>query len=240
MNNILSWEDCFMELAETIAKRSKDPSTQVGACIVENETNRIISLGYNGFPYGCSDDEFPWDKETEDNKYLYVVHAELNAILSAKRDLSNAVMYVTHYPCNECMKAIIQSGIKTVIYKNLYKENSIMNIATNKMAKASGVSIINCDSKNCDLKIYKYLIYFTYTYIEHFTKVGEIKERLKYSKYDDCVELNLNFKISDDTIYKVNDLVYNYCIDNDIADDLDEVEITSFCLLGEYDLGEHE
>lgn len=114
----LSWDDYFMSVALLSGKRSKDPSTQVGACIV-NKNNIIESIGYNGLPKGCSDDEFPWDKEgdTLNIKYPFVVHAELNSILNAKgKDLSGCKIYVALFPCNECAKAIIQSGISEVIY----------------------------------------------------------------------------------------------------------------------------
>ncbi|WP_347708662.1 dCMP deaminase family protein [Clostridium sp. D53t1_180928_C8] len=114
----LSWDDYFMSVALLSGKRSKDPSTQVGACIV-NKNNIIESIGYNGLPKGCSDDEFPWEKEgdTLNTKYPFVVHAELNAILNAKgKDLSGCKIYVALFPCNECAKAIIQSGISEVIY----------------------------------------------------------------------------------------------------------------------------
>ena len=140
--NFSSWEKYFMSIAETAATRSKDPNTQVGACIIDNKDNRIVSVGYNGFPYGCSDDIFPWEREGEDNKYLYVVHAELNAILSARRDLTDCTLYITHYPCNECMKSIIQSGIRKVVYKTEYKINTIINIASIKMSQAAGVELI--------------------------------------------------------------------------------------------------
>lgn len=139
--HILSWDECFMSLARTVAKRSKDPSTQVGACIIDPSDNRIVSLGYNGFPYGCSDNEFPWTKDSADNKYLYVVHAELNAILSAKKNLNGCKLYVTHHPCNECMKAIIQSGIREIIYDVGYKEDTMITYSSTKMAKAAGVTI---------------------------------------------------------------------------------------------------
>ena len=114
----LSWDDYFMSVELLSGKRSKDPSTQVGACIV-NKNNIIESIGYNGLPKGCSDDEFPWDKEgdTLNTKYPFVVHAELNSILNAKgKDLSGCKIYVALFPCNECAKAIIQSGISEVIY----------------------------------------------------------------------------------------------------------------------------
>lgn len=117
-DNYLSWDDYFMGIALLSAQRSKDPSTQVGACIVDPE-NKIIGVGYNGFPKGCSDDEFPWEKEGSflETKYPYVCHAELNAILnSGGKNLQNSRIYVALFPCNECAKAIIQAGIREVVY----------------------------------------------------------------------------------------------------------------------------
>ena len=107
----LSWDEYFMGIAKLSALRSKDPSTQVGACIVSDD-NRILSIGYNGAPNGFNDDSFPWDREGNalDTKYLYVCHAELNAILNFrgnKRDLEGSKIYVALFPCNECAKAII-------------------------------------------------------------------------------------------------------------------------------------
>lgn len=119
-NNYISWDEYFMAIAKLSAMRSKDPSTQVGACIVSND-NRILSIGYNGAPNGFSDERFPWGRDGEnlDTKYPYVCHAELNAILNyrgSKKDLENSKIYVDLFPCNECAKIIIQSGIKEVIY----------------------------------------------------------------------------------------------------------------------------
>lgn len=116
----ISWDEYFMAIARLSAMRSKDPSTQVGACIVSDD-NRILSIGYNGAPNGYDDESFPWGKEGNnlDTKYPYVCHAELNAILNyrgSKKDLENAKIFVDLFPCNECAKAIIQSGIKEVIY----------------------------------------------------------------------------------------------------------------------------
>ena len=123
----LNWDSYFMAVAMLSAKRSKDPSTQVGACIVSND-NRILSIGYNGTPNGYSDDEFPWGREGAplETKYMYVVHAERNAILNyrgSRKDLEDARIYVDLFPCNECAKEIIQSGIKEVIYlSDKYKD----------------------------------------------------------------------------------------------------------------------
>ena len=139
----LSWDDYFMSVALLSGKRSKDPSTQVGACIV-NKNNIIESIGYNGLPKGCSDDEFPWDKEGETlkTKYPFVVHADLNAILNSKgKDLSGCRIYVALFPCNECAKAIIQSGISEVIYLSDKYANTDSVKASKLMLKCAGVKI---------------------------------------------------------------------------------------------------
>ena len=135
----ISWDEYFMGVAKLAARRSKDPSTQVGACIVSPE-DIIISTGYNGMPKGCSDDEFPWDREGEDTKYPYVVHAELNAILNANgRDLRGSRVYVALFPCNECAKAIIQSGVKEVVYLSDKYDGTPENRASKRMLDAAGV-----------------------------------------------------------------------------------------------------
>ena len=124
----INWDEYFMGIALLSAKRSKDPSTQVGACIVKD--NKILGMGYNGFPKGISDADFPWIKEGDavDTKYPYVCHAELNAILNSNFNLEGADIYVTLFPCNECTKAIIQSGIKSIKFledKNFVSTNEI-------------------------------------------------------------------------------------------------------------------
>lgn len=137
----LSWDEYFMGIAVLSAKRSKDPSTQVGACIV-NKDNRIISVGYNGMPRCCSDDEFPWDKNDNplDSKYLYVCHAELNAILNCDRgNVRDCICYTTLFPCNECAKAIIQSGISEVVYMEDKYADSDSVVASKKMFDTAGV-----------------------------------------------------------------------------------------------------
>ena len=135
----ISWDEYFMGVAKLAARRSKDPSTQVGACIVSQE-NIIISTGYNGMPKGCSDDEFPWAREGEETKYPYVVHAELNAILNANgRDLRGSRVYVALFPCNECAKAIIQSGVKEVVYLSDKYANTPGVKASKRMLDAAGV-----------------------------------------------------------------------------------------------------
>jgi len=135
----INWDEYFMGIALLAANRSKDPSTQVGACIVSQD-NIIISTGYNGMPKGCSDDEFPWEREGENNKYPYVVHAELNAILNANgRDLRGSRVYVALFPCNECAKAIIQSGVKEVVYLSDKYKDTMGNLASKRMLDAAGV-----------------------------------------------------------------------------------------------------
>ena len=137
----LEWDEYFMAIAKLSAMRSKDPSTQVGACIVSND-NRILSIGYNGAPNGFSDEKFPWGRDGKnlDTKYPYVCHAELNAILNyrgSKKDLEDARIYVDLFPCNECAK--IQSGIKEVIYLSDKYANSENNIASRKLFDECGV-----------------------------------------------------------------------------------------------------
>ncbi|MDY0338915.1 MAG: dCMP deaminase family protein [Acholeplasmataceae bacterium] len=137
----ISWDQYFMGVAKLSAMRSKDPKTQVGACII-NQGKRIVGIGYNGLPAGCDDHEFPWGSEGEfvDTKYPYVVHAEANAILNATQNLKDAKIYVTLFPCNECAKLIIQSGIKEIIYESNKYEDSKEHIAATKMLKAAGVT----------------------------------------------------------------------------------------------------
>lgn len=137
----ITWDEYFMGVAFLAAMRSKDPNTQVGACIVSQD-NKILSMGYNGLPTGCSDDEFPWNREGEplDNKYFYTTHSELNAILNYRGgSLENAKMYVTLFPCNECAKAIIQSGIKTLVYADDKYSMTPSVIASKRMLDAAGV-----------------------------------------------------------------------------------------------------
>jgi len=136
----ISWDEYFMGISLLSANRSKDPSTQVGACIVNNK-NKIMSVGYNGFPIGCSDDIFPWERTGDeiDTKYPYVCHAELNAILNATSSLDGCKIYVALFPCNECAKAIIQSGISEIVYISDKYADTPSVIASKKMLDASGV-----------------------------------------------------------------------------------------------------
>ena len=135
----INWDEYFMGIALLTAMRSKDPNSQVGACIVSPE-NKILSLGYNGMPMGCSDDEMPW--EPLQTKYMYVCHAELNAILnSAHNNLKGARVYVTLFPCNECTKAIIQSGISEVVYYSDKYHDTDSSVAARFMFKKAGVRL---------------------------------------------------------------------------------------------------
>lgn len=137
----ISWDEYFMGVAMLSAMRSKDPNTQVGACIVSSE-NKILSMGYNGFPAGCSDDEYPWAREGDplESKYFYSTHGELNAILNYRGgSLEGAKMYVTLFPCNECAKAIIQAGIKTLVYDSDKYGDSPSVIASKRMLASAGV-----------------------------------------------------------------------------------------------------
>lgn len=140
----INWDEYFMGIAALSALRSKDPNSQVGACIVSQE-NKILSMGYNGFPLGCSDDKFPWAREGDpiDTKYPYVVHSELNAILNYRGgSLQGTKIYVTLFPCNECAKAIIQAGIKTVIYDCDKYDGTPMNIVSKKLLESAGIEVV--------------------------------------------------------------------------------------------------
>ncbi len=150
--NYLSWDDYFMGVADLSAKRSKDDTSQVGACIV-NQQNHIVGIGYNGFPIGCSDDELPWEREGDflNTKYPYVVHAEANAILNSSTELLNSRIFVTLFPCNECAKLIIQSGIKEVIYlEDKYPEID-MTKASKRLFDMAGIIYRQLD--NYELRI---------------------------------------------------------------------------------------
>ena len=136
----ISWDEYFMGVAILSSKRSKDPSTQVGACIV-NPDKKIVGIGYNGFPNGNDDNQFPWGKQGDyvDTKYPYVVHAEPNAILNATTSLKNCTIYVTLFPCCECAKLIIQSGIKEIVYIYDFHATDDTTIASKRLFDAAGV-----------------------------------------------------------------------------------------------------
>lgn len=142
--NVLSWDDTFMAIAEVAKQRSKDPVTQVGACVVTSD-NRILTIGYNGAPNGYNDDEFPWDKTSEnelERKHLFVVHAERNAILNFRgsfREFSGSTIYITLFPCNECAKEIVQAGIKNVVYLEMPENIKNTTKASIQIFEATGI-----------------------------------------------------------------------------------------------------
>lgn len=155
----ISWDEYFMGVAYLASERSKDPNSQVGCCIVSQD-NKILSMGYNGFPMGCSDDEFPWDRENaaEDPynaKYMYVTHSEMNAILNFRGgSLEGSKLYVTLFPCNECTKAIIQSGIRTIIYDSDKYADTPSTKASKRMLDAAGVRYIKYRASGREIKIH--------------------------------------------------------------------------------------
>ena len=146
----LSWDEYFMGIAFLSGMRSKDPSTQVGACIID-EDKKIIGIGYNGFPQGSSDDEMPWDREGDflETKYPYVVHAELNSIKSLK----NCIIYVTHFPCNECAKAIVQVGIKKVVYFSDKHKSLDSTKASRKILENAQVEMVHLEVEKEEINI---------------------------------------------------------------------------------------
>lgn len=139
--DFISWDQYFMGVAKLSALRSKDPNTQVGACII-NGDKRIVGIGYNGLPQGCDDHVFPWSNDGDfiETKYPYVVHAEANAILNATTNLKGSSIYVTLFPCNECAKLIIQSGIKEIVYESNKYEDSKEHKAAIRMLNAASVA----------------------------------------------------------------------------------------------------
>ena len=153
----ISWDEYFMGIAVLSSMRSKDPNTQVGACIV-NEHRKIVGVGYNGFPIGCDDDNLPWDREGSwcDTKYPYVCHAELNAILnSSLPSLKGSTLYVALFPCNECAKAIIQTGIKKVVYLSDKYKDSDSTKASRRMLESAGVELeqLSTDRKEITISL---------------------------------------------------------------------------------------
>ncbi len=147
--DFFSWDETFTHLCNIIAQRSKDPNTQNGACVV-NDKNVVVGMGYNGFPFGCSDDELPWDREGDfcETKYPYVVHAEANAIFNANGNVSGAKIYCNLFPCNECAKIIIQNGIKEIIYTDdKYHDLDIWKVSR-KLLDLAGVKYRKYETKN--------------------------------------------------------------------------------------------
>ncbi len=149
-NDYIGWDAYFMGIAELSAKRSKDPNTQVGACIVSKD-KKILSVGYNGAPNGYDDEILPWDREGSfiDTKYAYVCHAELNAILNNKgSNLEGSTLYVDLFPCNECAKAIIQCGIKEIVYKSDKYKGSDNNIVSRKLLDECNIKYRKYEKEN--------------------------------------------------------------------------------------------
>ncbi|MDD8048166.1 MAG: dCMP deaminase family protein [Thomasclavelia sp.] len=154
MNRIISWNEYFMGVAKLSAYRSKDPNTQVGACIVD-KGNKIVGVGYNGLPWGCDDKDFPWEVregELYETKYPYVVHAELNAILNGTKSLEGCRIYVSLFPCHECVKAIIQSGIKEIIFEDEKYNGTESDRAAKRMLDAAGVKYTKVEPFDIEIK----------------------------------------------------------------------------------------
>lgn len=151
--NYLSWDEYFMGIAYLSAKRSKDPVTQVGACIVLE--NKIVGIGYNGFPNGSNDDTTPWGKQGDfmSTKYAYVVHAELNAILNSNRNIKGSTIYVSHFPCNECSKAIVQAGISKVVYYSDKHKDKDSTKVSKIILKNAGIEICKLELSNKEILI---------------------------------------------------------------------------------------
>ena len=151
--NYISWDEYFMGVALLSSYRSKDPNTKVGACIVSPD-NRIVGVGYNGMPYGTDDATAPWGRVGGflDTKYAFVVHAELNAILNSTKELKGCRLYVSLFPCHECAKAIIQSGIKEIIYEDDKYNGTDSDIASKRMLDAAGVIYRKMDKISVEVK----------------------------------------------------------------------------------------
>lgn len=152
---IINWDEYFMGIAQLSALRSKDPSTQVGACIVDDD-KKVVSIGYNGMPRYIDDCQLSWEKgEGLNNKYLYVCHAEMNAILNTRNGtaLRGCTLYVSLFPCNECAKAIIQVGIKEIVYvSNKYKDSFAVQ-ASMKMLNLAGVKIRQYEGREISISV---------------------------------------------------------------------------------------
>ncbi|WP_037029061.1 deoxycytidylate deaminase [Psychrilyobacter atlanticus] len=150
----LSWDEYFMGIAVLSGQRSKDPSTQVGACII-NEDKKIVGAGYNGFPKGCSDEEFPWGRDGGflETKYPFVMHAEQNAILNSIKNLKNCTIYVGLFPCHECAKSIIQSGITNVVYLSDKYDGTDSNKASKMLLNSAGVKYTKLIPRKMEISI---------------------------------------------------------------------------------------
>lgn len=139
--NYISWDECFMRMAHVIAERSKDPSTQAGA-VIADQNNIVVGLGYNGFPRGVDADAFPWEREGDflNTKYAYICHAEENAIYNANKSTHGCKVYCTLFPCNECAKTIIQNGVVEVIFESDKYADQPAFIASRRMFEAAGIA----------------------------------------------------------------------------------------------------
>ena len=147
--NHINWDEYFMSIAILSSFRSKDPSTKVGACIV-SKAHKVLSLGYNGMPIGIDDEKIPWARSADnqlDTKYPYVCHAELNAILNATKDLHDSILYVTLFPCNECAKAVIQAGIKKVIFLDDKYHDQLNAQASRRLLEMAGVEMAQYEGR---------------------------------------------------------------------------------------------
>lgn len=154
-NNVITWDEYFMGIAKLASLRSKDPHTQVGSCIVDDD-KKVVSIGYNGMPRGISDDCISWERgEDLDSKYLYVCHAEFNAILNTRNGsaLKGCTLYVTLFPCNECAKAIIQTGIKEIVYGDNKYQDTVTTRASLKMLELAGVKIRQFEGRDIEMNV---------------------------------------------------------------------------------------
>lgn len=151
----ISWDEYFMGVALLSAMRSKDPNTQVGACVASKD-HKVITMGYNGMPIGLSDDLMPWEREGEDpldNKYLYVCHAEFNAILNSRQSVRDCIIYVTMFPCNECAKALIQSGIKEVVYLEDKYPDSVQTLASKRLLNLANIPFRKYQGRKINIEV---------------------------------------------------------------------------------------
>ncbi len=151
----ISWDEYFMGVALLSAMRSKDPNTQVGACVASKD-HKVITMGYNGMPIGLSDDLMPWNREGKDpldNKYLYVCHAEFNAILNSRQSVRDCIIYVTMFPCNECAKALIQSGIKEVVYLEDKYPDSVQTLASKRLLNLANIPFRKYQGRKINIEV---------------------------------------------------------------------------------------
>lgn len=143
-NDVITWDEFFMRVAIAAQLRSKDPNTQVGACIADTN-HRILSVGYNGTPSALNDDDFPWGSSDDPllDKHSYVVHAEANAVLNYRgslKDLSGGTVYVTLFPCHECAKILAQVGIGEVVYLSDKYDGTESNQISKRILDSCGIS----------------------------------------------------------------------------------------------------